>query len=241
MATWIAHLRIAENLLDMIPGLDAAQFAVGNVAPDSGLPDAKWETFTPPTEVTHFQARDRCPYHSADLEFYWKYLRPLPWPGSDVKQYSFLWGYFCHLVADNLWSIHIGKPTRARFQAQFEANRDFIWEVKKDWYGLDFVYVRTHPQSLYWRTFLTCDYPINYLDVLLPEGVRQRIEYIQTYYQRTDAHAEELCSRERVYLTEEEVAQFVAVATQQLAQAYQRLPDPCGDAGGFCSILDWPQ
>jgi len=28
MATWIAHLRIAENLLAHIPDLDAAQFAI---------------------------------------------------------------------------------------------------------------------------------------------------------------------------------------------------------------------
>ncbi len=53
MATWIVHLRIAENLLACIPALDAAQFAIGNVAPDSGIPDEKWEKFDPPPEVTH--------------------------------------------------------------------------------------------------------------------------------------------------------------------------------------------
>jgi hypothetical protein len=73
------------------------------------------------------------------------------------------------------------------------------------------------------------------------EGVRQRVEYIQTYYRRTDAHAEELCSRERVYLTEEEVARFVAVAHTAACQAYQMLPDRCSGADGFCSILDWSQ
>jgi hypothetical protein len=52
MATWIAHLRIAENLLGLFPGLDQAGFAVGSIAPDSGLPDEKWEKFTPPLEVT---------------------------------------------------------------------------------------------------------------------------------------------------------------------------------------------
>ena len=33
MATWIAHLRIAEALLELIPGLAADQFAIGNIAP----------------------------------------------------------------------------------------------------------------------------------------------------------------------------------------------------------------
>jgi hypothetical protein len=43
MATWIVHLRLTENLLELIEGPDAAQFAVGNIAPDSGVPDEKLE------------------------------------------------------------------------------------------------------------------------------------------------------------------------------------------------------
>lgn len=43
MATWIVHLRLTENLLELIEGLDAAQFAVGNIAPAPGVPDEKLE------------------------------------------------------------------------------------------------------------------------------------------------------------------------------------------------------
>jgi hypothetical protein len=82
MATWMVHFRIAENLLVRIPGLDAHQFAIGNIGPDSGLPDEKWETFTPPTHVTHFH-QEGGPHLSADLEFYRTYLADQPWPGSD--------------------------------------------------------------------------------------------------------------------------------------------------------------
>jgi len=45
MASWIVHLRIAELLLGMIDGLDAPYFAIGNIAPDSGIPDENWENF----------------------------------------------------------------------------------------------------------------------------------------------------------------------------------------------------
>ena len=45
MASWIVHLRIAENLLGFIPDLEPARFAVGNIAPDSWMPDEKWENF----------------------------------------------------------------------------------------------------------------------------------------------------------------------------------------------------
>ena len=37
MASWMVHLRIADRLLDSLPGLSAVDFVVGNIAPDSGI------------------------------------------------------------------------------------------------------------------------------------------------------------------------------------------------------------
>ncbi len=102
MATWIAHLRLAENLLPMICGLDTHSFAIGNIAPDSGIPDEKWERFDPPSEVTHFLVSGNEGKHSADLEFYHRYVASLN-PLDNTEQFSFLLGYFFHLVTDNLW------------------------------------------------------------------------------------------------------------------------------------------
>ena len=220
MATWIVHLRIAENLLREIDGFVPSHFAVGNIAPDSGIPDEKWEKFTPPTEVTHFQAPNGSPYYSDDISYFRKYLHQIE---IDKARYSFLWGYFCHIVTDNLWFLRIASPTHEIYKTQFEANPDFIWEVKKDWYGLDFVYVRNHPNSLFWNVFLDCEYPTNYLDILLPEGVQQRIEYIKTYYRRKDAETDEIYSRQRIYLTEEKVDQFVEEATKRLIHGINKL------------------
>ena len=36
MASWMIHLRIADKLLDRIPGLSPIEFIMGNMAPDSG-------------------------------------------------------------------------------------------------------------------------------------------------------------------------------------------------------------
>jgi hypothetical protein len=58
MARWITHLRIIENLLRFISGLGEVEFAVGNIAPDSGVPDEKWEKVKPPTEVTHSKTQN---------------------------------------------------------------------------------------------------------------------------------------------------------------------------------------
>lgn len=244
MATWITHLRIAENLLMLIPDLDAENFAVGNIAPDSGIPDEKWEKFTPPSSVTHFNAPPEAPYRQADLKFYRQHLAGFfkhnnkPSTIADTQHYSFLLGYFCHLVCDNLWRMLIGLQTYQRFKEQFDADRNFIWEVKKDWYGLDFEYVRDHPNSLYWQVFLNCSYPINYLDILLVEGVRQRIEYIKTYYRRIDDHALERINHPRIYLTMPEVDRFVEQASERLHNIYYHLQTPADIPETYWSTLE---
>jgi len=243
MATWIAHLRIAEAFLEIIPYLDAHLFAVGNIAPDSGLPDEKWEVFTPPTEITHFSSKKDTPFWAADLDFYRKYLRPLFISDDsplleDQKRLSFGLGYFFHLVTDNLWHLWIGLPTQSKFQTQFEADSSFIWEVKKDWYGLDLVHVRTHPDSLYWKVFLECSYDENYLDFLLQEGVQERIRYIQQYYRSTDEHAEERVNRERIYLNQEQMDKFVTLTVKFLIQAYNLLKADLAEFPNHSSILE---
>ncbi len=237
MASWIVHLRIAEKLLQAWRGLDSAQFAVGNIAPDAGIPDEKWEHFTPPPEVTHFKGQGEgrlC----GDEVFYQRYLAPLSsWPkppgqvrdadmtapggeklhgppGEDPMQYAFLLGYYCHLVTDNQWWLTIGEPTQKRWAEQFAQDKNFIWEVKDDWYGLDIRYVRSHPMWLFWQVFLTCLYRADYLDFLPVEAVRQRVEYIRQFYQRDDAAIQSMLARPFIYLSEAEMDAFVERTVQ---------------------------
>ena len=184
MATWIAHLRIAENLLDHIPDLDPGQFAIGNIAPDAGIPDEKWEKFNPPPEVTHFKRNQSVHKDIADLDFYRGYLADIS-PG-DSGCYSFRLGYFFHLITDNLWTLDVGKPTTERYAEQFAADKLFIWEVKRDWYGLDHIYVREHPDSLYWRVFLEAQPDSTELDFFPPEALHRQLHHIKSFYQRDD-------------------------------------------------------
>ncbi|MGB7539880.1 MAG: hypothetical protein WBM17_15155, partial [Anaerolineales bacterium] len=162
-------------------------------------------------------------------------------PESDKEKFSFLWGYFCHLVTDNLWRVRIYQPALERYKSQFDADPGFIWEVKKDWYGLDFVYVRSHPKSFFWSVFLDCEYPVNFLDVLLPEGVRQRMDYIKTYYRRKDAETDDIFSRKRVYLTQAGMDQFVEEATGILDQGIRRLRKGENNTDGYHSLLEMIQ
>ncbi len=237
MATWITHLRIAENLLNLLPNLDPGLFAVGNIAPDSGIPDEKWENFTPPPWVTHFGSEGNSNRPLADLEFYRRYLLPLR--GKDNPEFvSFRLGYFFHILTDNMWSSKIGNPTQEKYEEQFAAEKDFIWEVKKDWYGLDFIYVRDHPESLFWRVFLSTRADTGGLEFLPLEAVRQRVAYIQQDYQRTDDGVQRAYHRPYIYLSKAEMDAFVEESTSLISRIYQYLWIDHGTTDNCFSALE---
>ena len=221
MATWIVHLRLAERLLEHIDGLDAAAFALGNIAPDSGIPDAAWEKFNPPPELTHFMAGSGDDL--ADLDFYRLHLSGIAAGEAETARYSFRLGYFCHLATDNLWSHLVGRPTQARFAAEFAANPKFVWVVKEDWYGLDFIYVRDHPESLFWRVFLGIEVTQSYLDFLPLDALQQRVAYIKEYYQKKDEWVQQAYRRPYIYLSQAEMDGFVETASMRLLRIYQCL------------------
>jgi hypothetical protein len=223
LATWITHLRLAEILLKKIDGLDPSLFAIGNIAPDSGIPDENWEKFTPDPKVTHFRVeRDGGAYSLADAAFYRAYLAPLrtSW---DPARFSLRLGYWFHLIADNLWALEIGRPTQARFPAEFSADPKFILTVKEDWYGLDFVYVRGNPNCLFWTIFLKGGCADTGLDFLPLIALQQRIAYIQTYYQSHGDEIEAMVNRPFIYLSQSQMDRFVAVTADVLYRAYQVL------------------
>ncbi|MEW5827466.1 MAG: hypothetical protein AB1846_01145 [Chloroflexota bacterium] len=235
MATWIAHLRIAESLLDRIP-LDAGQFAIGSIAPDSGIPDENWEKFDPPPEVTHFKRSASVHKDIADLDFYRGYLAGFP--PSDAGRYAFRLGYFFHLVTDNLWTIKVGLPTSERWAAEFEADKKFIWTVKRDWYGLDFLYLRDHPESLFQRVFLDAKPDTAGLDFLPPEALSRQLAYIKEFYQRTDERVQEAYRREYIYLSQAEMDAFVDETAEYLVRAYAALAGQVFIPDSVQTILD---
>jgi hypothetical protein len=226
VATWIAHLRIAERLVERIPGLDEEAFAVGSIAPDSGVPNEDWTEFDPPAGITHFHSLRGGKNEIEDLRFYREYLAE-PTRGVPAQRHSsFLWGYFFHLITDRLWALKVGQTTRQIFAGQFEADPAFISEVKRDWYGLDFDHVRAHPTSLYWRVFRTAtfvDHPLPFL----PQGAIQRnLEYIQKLYRREDEEIESYyIRRPNKYLLKEDMDRFVAEASHILDQVHRVLTD----------------
>jgi len=219
-------LRIAERLLERIPGLDEESLAVGSIAPDSGVPNEDWTEFDPPAGITHFHGLEGEKKEIEDLRFYREYSAELVTGVGGQRLSSFLWGYFFHLITDRLWALKVGQPTHRRFATQFEADPEFISEVKRDWYGLDFDYVRAHPTSLYWRVFRTATFIENPLP-FLPQGAIQRnLGYIQELYQRKDEEIEDCyIRRPNRYLRKEDMDRFVTEAIEILERVHRAVTD----------------
>ena len=109
MASWMVHLRVADALLDSLPNLTPTEFIVGNIAPDSGVPNADWSAFSPPTSVSHFKTAGKKADPGA---FAAKYLTRRQ--DYSPEQFSFYLGYLTHLLTDVLWSEQIARPALDR-------------------------------------------------------------------------------------------------------------------------------
>lgn len=108
MATWIVHMRIADILLDEISNLTTTEYVVGNIAPDSGVPNEDWSVFTPSSDVSHFMKYDNDGIKLININeyidsFYSKEQRKQ----YGAKQKSFYLGYLTHLLTDMMWVDNI--------------------------------------------------------------------------------------------------------------------------------------
>lgn len=225
MGTWISHLRIAENLLETLP-FDPAAFACGHLAPDSGLPNADWSAFDPPKETTHYLEKGEGEGDIRDLDFYRAHATELG-DRENREKYSFLWGYFFHLVCDNLWSKRIGAPSRRQFATLFseqqKKGKDAFWILKEDWYGLDFRYLRDHPDSLFWRVFLPSPNPPSYV-AFIPEAVLyDQLDYKRSFY--SNPEEDMVLERAYPYLKDKTMTRFVDDCTSSLLEIYAALQD----------------
>jgi hypothetical protein len=182
MGTWISHLRVAENLLGHFPELDEVTFAFGNLSPDSGIPNADWTEFDPPKEVTHFLRKGEGEHAIHDLVYYEQYLSIIK-PEADIKLYSFRLGYFFHLICDLMWARRIGAATKQEFKELFDKDRKkAVSTVKDDWYGLDQLYVRDHPEHIFWRVIMTNPNPPSYLPFVQDKALHQQYDHIRKFY-----------------------------------------------------------
>ena len=203
MASWMVHLRIADKLLDRIPGLSPIEFIVGNIAPDSGVPNADWSAFSPPTKISHFKTTSNKADPDAFAAKYWTEEFRSRY---DQRQYAFFLGYLTHLLTDVAWVEEIYYPAKERFSELLEADpENFIWKLKQDWYDLDFKYLRDHPGCRAFRVYLgAVGFRNDFMEEFALDALDNRRQYITDFY----LQGREGLDREYPYLTEAEMDAF---------------------------------
>ena len=214
MASWIIHLRVADELLKRFPALCPTEFCIGNIAPDSGVPGEGY-TFTPPKSVSHFQ-KPHGDHKISGYDIYADaYLTPKKRNEYDGASLSFHLGYFSHLLTDYLWALNIALPT-------FENDRDeylrdkaaAVRKYKIDWYDLDFRYLRDHPDFYAFKVCAASEGIENrWLDFYPNEAFEQSRKRITEFYSEKCENLD----REYTWLTPERADVFVRTAVERIA------------------------
>ena len=218
MASWMVHLRIADALRTRYPQLCETEFIVGNIAPDSGVPNADWSVFTPNTQISHFkvQADDGSMVVSPDL-FAKKYFTEPQIQAYTKKQLSFYLGYYTHLLTDVCWVEEIvAESIEADRDAYERDSSAAIWKWKRDWYDLDYLYLRDHPSfsafSIYDRAK---GFHNEYMDEFSDDAFDNRRAYITDFYRKVQGNLD----RDYPFLTRERMDFFVKTTADRIAFA----------------------
>ena len=214
MASWMVHLRIADGLLDRIPQLSAVDFVVGNIAPDSGVPNGDWSEFTPSVIVSHFRVDHSIPKNICIPAFVERYFTPAQRARYSPAQNSFFLGYLVHLMTDQLWSAQVVNALKERFPDQWQADRQgLIARAKEDWYDLDYKYLRQHPDFRAFQIYKNAaGYENCFMSEFAPDAFDNRRQYVTSFYLEENDHLD----REYPYLTEGQMDGFVLDASAEI-------------------------
>ncbi|MCM1193749.1 MAG: zinc dependent phospholipase C family protein [Butyrivibrio sp.] len=188
MASWVTHLMIADRVLDKAPALDRHGFCVGNIAPDCNVENEDWTQFTPPREITHWMSAERKTASDCG-RFYKEYIADRKQEIQTNEEYSFLMGYYSHLITDAEFQRYIRDAERVAAAwrrirehpvlsvkaAGMPENWDSVKALlpdndrMKDIYTMEAEYLEQHPESGYFTEILNLTEFPNYI-AYLPDG-----------------------------------------------------------------------
>ena len=238
MASWMMHFRVAQALLDAdtCRGFTRdvrAAFALGSVAPDSGMPATDGRGYVPDKAVSHFMRRFEGVPAGENPERCDPSLLMRDWltpalGGDDPVAAGFYLGYLCHLVTDNAWVrdfIYPAKVTFAHLRLTDgvetpEGVARFYAFLKKDWYDIDFLYLRRHPDLPAYRLFSEVPSLENrFLPFFSADAFEDKREEIEDFYRRGAATVEERA----VYITDGQAEGFVRALRNEILRDFGHL------------------
>ena len=246
MASWMIHFRVAQAILDKgalgeCPERPLTEaFVMGNIAPDSGVPTPEGG-YSPDKNTSHFmryfegvpegQNPERCDPHLFAREW------PIPaLDRGDEVAAAFYLGYLCHLITDNCWVRDFIYPAKVRFAhlrlvdgtETPEGVARFYAFLKRDWYDMDFLYLRRRPDLPAYRLFLNAPrFENEFLPFFPADAFEVRRSEIEAFYRKGVAAVEE----RSVYISEDEAEAFIERVADEVLGDF-------GDLfGDFCSKL----
>ncbi len=233
MATWVTHLMIADKILKNLPNLDRRGFCVGNIAPDCNIENEDWTSFTPSREVTHWMQGEKKSIENADL-FCDEYIIKRRDNIKSDEEYSFLLGYYSHLLTDAAFSDMIRNEERIRAVwrriKEDEELRNMSFYTEETWdsakkliskkrmmkeiYSIEEEYIQCHPESGYLTEILTLtDFP-DYIDYL-PHGCIVRKIRAMGYLPDIG------CAVKNIAFSRKEYAEFISNTTQLVLNKFK--------------------
>ena len=221
MASWMVHLRVADKLLSVFPMLNPTEFVVGNIAPDSGLPNGDG-TYTPDKDQSHFRTDHNSEHPSPDPALFMsQYMTPSQWAMYTPRERSFYLGYYAHLLTDVAWVDNIFRPCMEQHKNESENDpHGFInGPLKRDWYDLDYLYLKEHPNFRAWEIYKAAEgFDNTYIDRFARHAFADRQQFIVWFY------SQEKDNLDRVYpyLTKERAEEFVVQTAVEIAEELKR-------------------
>ena len=232
-------MMVADSVMQKLPWLDRRGFCVGNIAPDCNIENEDWTSFTPSREVTHWMSGDKKIGTDAE-RFLSEYVLKRISKISSIEEYSFLLGYYSHLVADAEFQKMIRDPARvAEVWKRIDADPEVsaraqgmarTWDSVKiivpkkerfrEIYSIEGDYLRRNPSSGYYTEILTLKEFPDYIDYLPHGAIVRKIPKMTV--------SEELLQPIEKYISitknevEAFVAEAVAIVTRKIEEIGER-------------------
>lgn len=205
MASWMVHLRICDGLLDSLANIDHGLFAAGCIGADCGV----WQDrgFSPPQTVTHFSHTGK----KGDIrhdEYFDTFVS-----NCSSEDFPFYLGYYVHLLTDLFWVEDILYPDMDKYADRLSANPEFVFEIKRDWYDLDRLFLRDNPD---FRSFgLLCGTQVSkpYHIFYTTDLINGKIAEIIDFYRHPNGNPD----REYTFLSKERMDEFVEKNISKIA------------------------
>ena len=215
MASWMIHLRVAQQLYQQLNIESTDEFVLGNIAPDSGIPAEDGTSFVPEKSVSHFYAWDsNGGKYIHEGRFIQQYFTPERRSAYTKEEDAFFFGYLTHLLTDKIWAREIVLPAKEKQNGLYRSDPALFWDtIKKDWYDMDFMYLRSNPSFEAFHIYHSIKNVKNtYMDIFPENAFEERRQFILDFYAYGVANIEE----HSTYLSKEELDTFVASAVKEI-------------------------